>query len=67
MRESKIRLPLGGCASTENAIPLLESLLKDKGARLDLVRPPPAILASDELYWLRHPEKRRELLAKEFK
>jgi len=51
-------------ATKARAIPLLESLLKDKTPGPDPLRPPLALVARGELYWLRNPEKRREFLGK---
>ncbi len=42
----------------EKAIPMLETLSQDKTPGPDPLHPPLAIVASDELYWLRHPDRR---------
>lgn len=51
-------------AAMEEAIPVLESLLNDRSPGPDPLRPPVAVVASDQLFWLRNPEKRKEFWGK---
>jgi HEAT repeat protein len=51
-------------AAKAQAIPVLEGFLADRTPGPDPVRPPLAVVARSELYWLRNPEKRQEALGK---
>ncbi len=51
-------------AASTDAIPVLEDFLTDTTAGPYPGSPPLAVVAQMELYWLRNPEKRRQLLGK---